>query len=62
MWNALNGMYLVCGCDDKSIYFVDSETGEIDEDRTLEGHTSVRIITIINMIDMYYLYTALTGI
>lgn len=43
VWTAPNSrIYLVCGCNDNSIYFVDSETGEIDDTRTLHGHTSVR--------------------
>ena len=49
-WAAPNGrMYLVCGCAD-SIYFVDPETGEIDEARTLKGHTEVRIMRIVIVI------------
>lgn len=38
-------MYLACGCQDHNIYFVDSETGEIDETRTLKGSRTVRIMT-----------------
>ena len=50
-WTAPNGMrYLICGCDDKNIYFVDPETGEIDKARTLIGSTEVRSILLITII------------
>lgn len=45
VWTAPSGrMYLVCGCYDNNIYFVDPETGEVDEARTLKGHAGVRNI------------------
>ena len=54
MWTAPNGTrYLVAAYSDfdycgemriSMIYFVDSETGEVDEERTLEGHEGVRIM------------------
>ena len=49
-WTAPNGrIYLVCGCDHDSIYFVDSETGEVDEARTLKGHTEVSVMFIFSL-------------
>lgn len=50
-WSTINGTkYLVCGCSDHNIYFVDPETGEIDEARTLKGHTKVSIMAIFIVI------------
>ena len=52
---------MVCGCEDNNVYFVDTETGEADEARTLKGHREVRIITIVYhqsnlLMQIFYLY------
>ena len=50
-WAAPNGRrYLISGCEDNNIYFVDPETGEADEARTLRGSTEVRSILLITII------------
>ena len=47
-WTAPNGTrYLLTGSPDGKIYFVDSETGEVDEERTLDGHEEVRIMMVV---------------